>query len=57
MKCVAYRRVTGLFQDCSMKRSEYANQRDETMQYTALAERPATEDVDDKKKASEDNTR
>jgi hypothetical protein len=57
MKEVANGGVTGLFQDSPMKRSDYAKQRDETMQYTALAERPATEDVDDKKKASEDNTR
>jgi hypothetical protein len=56
MKGVANGRVTGLFQDSPMKRSEYAKQRDETMKYTAPTERPATENVDDEKKASDDNS-
>ena len=57
MKEVANGGVTGLFQDNPMKRSEYANQRDETMQFTAPTKRPATEYVDDEKKASNDNSR
>ena len=38
-----------------MKRSECANQRDETIPYTVPTVRPATEDVDNEKKASDDN--
>ena len=57
MKEIANGGVTGLFQGSPMKRSKYANYRDETMQYTAPAERPATEDVDNEKKASDENSR